>query len=234
MRIVYLLVIISLMISCQGKKTSNNPQQNEKDSLVAQPQKSSEVSQKVESSIWAKIDKINKQLLQIQKDNSASVELEKHFQESLQIALSNELADEFDKMRNEAYNTNNFTTIEQYAKRCQPAINVFIMGESNNIGVNIESFIERFSTSTLEYRFFELAKDGFYFDSETCRLGTADFPVWIERTESSFQGELNIEKAKEQLAKWKSIQQELNGFYKSVAESTIACLEDRINRKTTN
>ena len=94
---------------------------------------------------------------------------------------------------------------------------------------------DRCSPSTLEYRFFELAKEGFYFDSEWCSIGTADFLVWIERTESSFQGELNIEKAKEQLAKWKAIQQELNGlFYKSVAESTVTCLEDRINNKATN
>lgn len=234
MRNILLFIFISLLVSCQGKKSNSNAQQNNKDSVNAQSQNASVTSQNVESSIWVNIDRINKQLLQIKKDSTSSGELENLFKESLQIATGNELGDVFEKMRDEAYNSNNFTTIEQQSKRCLPAINVFIMGESNNIGVNVESFLEKCSSNTKEYRFFELAKDGFYFDSERCRIGTADFPIWFERTESSFQGEVNIEKAKEQLEKWKSIQVELQGFYKSVAESTISCLESNINSKEKN
>jgi hypothetical protein len=228
-----LLVCISLIISCQGNK-SNTAQQNQKDTIPLQEVIKSDDYQEGNLSIWNNIDRINQQLTQIKKDSSSENELEQLFKQSIQIALGTELGDEFEKMRDEAYTSNDFKTIEQQSKRCLPAINVFIMGESNNIGVNVESFIEKSTPNSKVYNFFELAKNGFYFYSERCSPGTADFPIWFERTESSFQGEINIEKAKEYLAKWKSIHQELEGFYKSVAESTINCLERYINNYQKN
>lgn len=227
MKRIALLVGISLIISCQGNK-SNTAQQNQKDTIPLQEVIKSDDYQEGDLSIWDNIESIKQQLAKINKESSSASELEQLFQQTIQIALGTELGDEFEKMRNEAYTSNDFKTIEQYANSCLPVIKVLILGESNNLGVNVESFLEKSTPNSKVYNFFELAKDGFYFNSERCSPGTADFPIWIERTESSSQGELNIEKAKEYLAKWKSIHQELEGFYKSVAESTITCLEGYI------
>lgn len=183
-------------------------------------------------SLWNTIDKINNELSKLDKYPSIDV-LERLFKESVTISNSNELSDEFNNLRSEAYDSDNFSIIDQYVNRCKPAITVAIMGESNNMGVNIDYFITICRPKTAEYNFFELAKDGFY-RSSNLSIGTAEFPEWIEQTESSFQGIVVTEKAKTYLQKWQSIQKNQKGFLRDIADTTIYCLQIEINNNLEN
>ncbi len=231
-----LFIILSVLFACHGNKPDNktNTLHTQKDSSFLQNAKKTSITSdstpRDSILVWSTLESINEKLISI-KDSSSTEVLEDLFQKTVQIAFGNDLGNEFDKMRKEAYNSNDFSTIDLFTKSCYPAITVVIMGESNNIGVNIDSFLKRCVPNTETYRFFELSKDGFYYDSEICRIGTAEFPLWIERNESSFQGKTDFEKAKLYLEKWKLIQQKQKGFYRSIAESTIHCLETNIKSK---
>ena len=226
MKQILILIIISILISCQSNQT------NENDSASNEDTTNYALSDIEESSLWNTIDKLNTELSKLEKYPSKDV-LERLFKESVRILNSHKLSDAFDVFRSEAYDSDDFSIIEQYENRCKPAITVDIGGESNNMGVNIDYFIEKCRPKTAEYKFFELAKDGFYTSSDL-NIGNAEFPQWIEETESGFQGVVIIESAKKYLQKWKSVQKELKGFYRDIADTTIHCLKTEINNNGEN
>ena len=225
-----ILIIISILISCQPNKKDKMDELNHKDSVSNQDTTYHALSDTENLSLWNAIDKLNNELSKLDKYPSKDV-LERLFKESVTISNSNELSDEFEKLRSEAYDSDDFSIIDQYVNRCNPAITVAISGESNSIGANIDYFITKCRPKTPEYKFFELAKDGFY-TSSNLMIGTAEFPQWIEETESSFQGIVIKEKAEIYLQKWKSIQKEQKGFYRVIADTTIDCLQTEINGTT--
>lgn len=227
-----ILIVIAILISCQSNKTNKMDESNQNDSVSNQDSTYHALSDTENLSLWNTIDKINNELSKLDKYPSIDV-LERLFKESVTISNSNELSDEFNNLRSEAYDSDNFSIIDQYVNRCKPAITVAIMGESNNMGVNIDYFITICRPKTAEYNFFELAKDGFY-TSSNLSVGTAEFPEWIEQTESSFQGIVVTEKAKTYLQKWQSIQKNQKGFLRDIADTTIYCLQIEINNNLEN
>ena len=179
--------------------------------------------------LWKDIDNLNAKLAKSPQHLENS-DLEKLFKKAVILSSGNQLADEFERLRTEAFESDDFSTIDQYVQRCAPSITVEILGESNNIGTNIKPFFMSSNPSTSAHRFFKLAQDGFYSRSDSyCALGTAHFPKWIEQTESSFQGKIDKESAAIYLERWKSAKEEQNGFFKEIAERTIKCLEVEIN-----
>ena len=177
---------------------------------------------------WDSIDLINKELSHLEKGAGGN-RLELLFKSCVGIISSNDFIDDFDEMRARAFESDDTVVLSRSVSRCKPAIIVEIMGESNNIGVNIEYFLSKCKPGTDEFDFFQLAKEGFYINSDML-FGTADFPVWIQRTESSFQGTVNKQKAKEYLKKWKSLRDGLNGYYKQISDYTVQCLEKNISK----
>lgn len=174
--------------------------------------------------LWTQMDALNKELSSytsyVQADH-----LERLFKETAQLAGDEDLADEFQKLREEAFETNDFMRIDSYAARCKPGINVEIMGESNNIGVNIEYFLGKSQPGSSDFRFFQLARHGFYLKANSHVIGIAEFPIWIERTESSFQGKTLHDVAKDSIIKWQAIRSQLKGIYRCIADDTIDSLK---------
>lgn len=182
------------------------------------------ISEDDSTKMWQAIDALNKKLTVPEKINSDSLAI--LFKNGISLSSGRQIERAFGNLRAEAFGTDDFTTIDKYVARCSPAITVMIKGESNSIGININYFLEKSTPKTVENRFFNLAKDGFYADSTNyCAIGTAEFPKWLERTESSAQADVMKESAKSYLAKWKALRPELKGVYKEIADITIHCLE---------
>ena len=90
------------------------------------------------------------------------------------------------------------------------------MGESNNMGVNIDYFITICRPKTAEYNFLNWPK----MDSIDSNLVLVhEFPEWIEQTESSFQG-IVVQKSKNLFAKM-AIYTKEQGFLRDIADTTI-------------
>ena len=172
-----------------------------------------------DTEIWTEIDRINGVIEGAGEMNSDA--LEELFQETVQVAKSFKLEQQFEDLRADAYATDNFTEIDAYADRAGDAINVFIMGESNNIGVNTTAFLDASTPETEAYSFFLVCVGGFYTENS---IGTAEFPAWMIRTESSFQAMTVPELAEEWLGYWQSIRPSLDGYFLTIADETILTL----------
>lgn len=172
-----------------------------------------------DAELWVEIDRINQNLTEA--DELDSNHLELLFQEAVECALSYKLECQFEDLRSDAYETDCFDEIDAYADRAGPAINVFIMGESNNIGVNIPSFLDVSLTDTEAYTFFLVSVGGFYVGGEHSGIGTAEFPAWMDRTSTSAQASVDTVKAEEWLGYWQIIQPSLDGYFLTIADETI-------------
>ncbi len=168
-------------------------------------------------SVWNEIDLLN-QALDADPENS---ELELLFRNAVDLAQSNELAAQFDVLRDEAYTSDDFTDIDEYVERAAPAITVLILGESNNIGVNVGKFLALADPGTPARSFFDLALDGFYVNG---RIGTAELPAWMERAGSSAQASVIPDMAEVYAGIWEGLSIDFQGYYLSVARETMSFL----------
>ncbi len=176
--------------------------------------------------LWIEIDRINEIIKGTDHLDSSALEI--LFQETVEVALSHELQSQFGDLREDAFETEDFDEIDSYADRAGQSINVFIMGESNNIGVNVTAFLDLSIADTEAYTFFLVSVGGFYAGREISRIGTAELPAWMERTESSAQAEVDPEKAEEWLGYWRTIRPSLNGYFLGIADATIQELAARV------
>ncbi len=172
---------------------------------------------------WDDIDNLNKMssIFNNKKYIPEKV-LDNIFSKTIEIFKKPQLSNEFEKFRTEAFEFNDHKKIDYYVERSKPSFMVAIMGESNNIGVNIKYFLNKCDPNNIESTFFNLAKNGFYINNNGFyKIGISDFPVWIKRTDSSFQGIYVAVEANRYLSKWKKIQPKLKGIYKTIALDTI-------------
>jgi len=172
-----------------------------------------------DTELWSEIDGINE--LFESPDGMDSAAVESLFQEAVEIVVSNDLSEQFEDLRADAFETEDFTLCDSYAHRAGDALNVFILGESNAIGVNTAAFFDACPPESEAYRFFLAAVGGFYTDGEAGVSGTAEIPVWIERTDSSAQGAVDKTQAEEWLGYWESIIPSLDGYFLIIAEETV-------------
>lgn len=171
--------------------------------------------------IWAQIDDLNAELRGYHQ-NAADHRLAKFFSRTLEILKSEVLERDLEQIWDL-----DETNREWYQERAEPAIKVMFMGESTNTGVNIEWFLMHSEFDSEDMRFFSLAKDGFY-RGENGLIGTAEFPLWMERAESSFQARVVPHLAKEYLRKWETLKPQLHGAYLKSATETISTLRREI------
>jgi len=172
--------------------------------------------------LWAEIDRINEVLDGCEEIDSDSLEI--LFQETVEIALSMELSEQFEELRADAFQSDDFTLCDTYADRAYDAINVFILGESNAIGVNTTAFLDRSPQDSEAGSFFLVCIGGFYVDGQTFLIGTAELPAWMERTGSSAQARVIPEVAGEWLSYWQSILPSLDGYFMAIADETTGAL----------
>ena len=162
--------------------------------------------------LWGEIDRINGAL----RPGVAAEELENLFEECLEAALSQELQYQFEDLREEAFTTDDFSTLDEYVERAAPCIEVVIMGESNAIGVDPQCFQMLAEPGTESWEFFDLALDGFYYHG---MLATTS-AVWLERGESSAQATVNEDLATAYGEIWSAMATGFTGFYREVALET--------------
>jgi len=172
-----------------------------------------------DTELWSEIDRINLVLGSSEKIESAV--LESLFHDAVDIAVSSEMLSQFDDLRADAFEMQDFAQCDSYAERAGDALNVFILGESNAIGVNTTVFFDACQPESEAYRFFLAAVGGLYTDGEAGVSGTAELPVWIERTDSSAQGAVNTIQAEEWLGYWEGIIPYLDGYFLTIAEETV-------------
>lgn len=167
--------------------------------------------------LWAEIDGIN--LILENADELDSETLEGLFQQTVEIVVSSELSQQFEDLRADAFEHDSFQEIDAYANRAGIAVNVFIMGESNNIGVNVAAFYELSTPDSEANSFFLVCTGGFYAGNN--QIGTAELPAWMIRTESSAQAVIDHDQAQEWLSFWTDIQTSLDGYFLEIANHTI-------------
>ncbi len=172
-----------------------------------------------DNELWSEIDRIN--LVLESSEEIESAVLEGLFQEAVEIAVSNDLSLQFEDLRKDAFETDDFGLCDSYAARAGDALNVFVLGESNAIGVNTTRFLDVCQPESEAYRFFLVAVGGFYTDGDMEISGTAEFPAWIERTDSSAQGAVDRAQAEEWLGYWEGIIPSLDGYFLTIAEETV-------------
>jgi hypothetical protein len=160
------------------------------------------------------------------KDTRDSDSLEVLLQRALAISHSSGLSEQFEDLRTDAFESGDYSLLDRYVERAAPAITILVMGESNSIGVNTQGFFERSRPGTEAYDFFQIAINGFYTDGENAAIGTAELPVWMVRTESSFQAVVDPSIAAEWLGIWESLCPSLDGYFQEIAEETIEGLGD--------
>lgn len=174
--------------------------------------------------LWDRIDDLNARL---EGDgNLSSEELEALFRTAVDIAAHSELAQQIEDLRTDAFITGDFTVMDEYSGRAEPAIEVFSMGESTSLGVGVFAFLLKSRPGTGSYAFFDLASDGFYLDGELRIIGTAELPEWMDRSGSSHQAVIDREAARQYLGIWKSLLPEFHGYFRTIAFHTIAGLND--------
>ena len=179
-----------------------------------------------DTELWAEIDRINEILDGSEEMDSET--LEGLFRETVEIALSSEFSQQIEDLRTDAFETDDFDECDDYADRAYDAITVLLLGESNAIGVNTAAFMDMSVPESEAYVFLLAAIGGFYVNGEMQRVGTAELPVWMERTGSSAQATVDPVKAEEWLSYWESIYPSLDGYFLTITDETLAGLSVNI------
>ncbi|MFO7627231.1 MAG: hypothetical protein R6V62_08235 [Candidatus Fermentibacteraceae bacterium] len=171
-----------------------------------------------DSLLWAGIDSLNARLSV--PGFLSSDALEELFEEALELAFSSAFSGQIEDLRTDSYTLGLDARMELYIERAAPAISVLPMGESDNIGVNVSSFLLKSEPGSRAYGFFDLALDGFYLDGETMQPGTAVLPVWMERGDSSAQAVVNPETAGQWQGLWEAMRAGPEGAFGRIATET--------------
>lgn len=178
-----------------------------------------------DSLLWAGIDALNSRLSvpgYIESDT-----LEMLFEDALELAFSPEFSDQFEDLRTDSYTFGYDSARETCIGRAEPAITVLPMGESDNIGLNIASFLRKSEPGSRAHIFFSLASDGFYVDGETHQPGTAILPVWMERGCSSAEAVVVPEAARRSLVLWEAMRYGPDGAFVRIADETAEGLSSQ-------
>lgn len=183
-----------------------------------------------DTALWAEIDRINGVLEVTGSLNS--VVIEDLFQETVEIVFPYDLANQFEDLRTDAFMSDDYSLLDAYVDRAASAITVLIMGESNAVGVNTHAFLIRSESGSEAFEFFEIAGNGFYVDGEFGGNGTAELPVWMERSGSSAQAVIDPALAEEWLEIWENLQPSLDGYFLHIADETILGLGGNVSAFT--
>ncbi len=179
-----------------------------------------------DSLLWARIDTLNAAFSA--QGFLESDTLEDLFKEALELAFSPAFSNQIEDLRTDSFTLGSDSLRECYIDRAAPVITVLTMGESDNIGVNVSWFLLRSEPGSRAYCFFDLALNGFYVDGETLQPGTAEFPAWMERGDSSFQGVVIPEAAAQWHGLWEAMREGMEGEFGRIATETAEGLSHEL------
>lgn len=156
-------------------------------------------------------------------------QLDSLFGRALELAFGAELSAEVDSLVMEAFHGGDWASLDSLAETAAPAVSIRVMGESVNTGVSAGAFLAAAEPGTAAYEFFDLASDGFYVgEAPFHRVGSAELPVWMERTGSSARASADPHRAAQWLSIWRQLLPRLEGSFAEVAESTVSGLESAV------
>lgn len=176
--------------------------------------------------LWNTIDALNESLNV--PGSISDTQIEGLFKQALETAVSIELQLQIESVREDAFLSGDYTAADAYISRAAPAITVIMAGESNNIGVNVRYFLEKAAPDGEASVFFDLASDGFYFNGENARPGTAELPMWMERAGSSAQASIEEDLSEIYLRIWEGFRVDFSGYFGEIADETIIGLGGEI------
>jgi len=181
--------------------------------------------------LWEDLESVNAALANA--EGLGPGQLDSLFGRTLELAFGAELSAEVDSLVMEAFHSGDWAPLDSLAEAAAPAVCIQAMGESVNTGVSAGAFLAAAEPGTAAYEFFDLASDGFYLgEAPFHRVGSAELPVWMERTGSSAQASADPQKAAEWLAIWRQLLPRLEGSLAEVAESTVSGLENVVATDT--
>lgn len=175
-----------------------------------------------DNALWTEIDRINGIL-----ENSGSMnseELGELFFETVELTVSFELSDQFERIRAFCFETDDYSLSDIYIERAAPGITVLMLGESTPIGVNTDAFLELSEPGSEAEEFFLTAGNGFYVDGDLRIIGTAELPEWMVRSGSSAQASVDSVLAAEYLVIWQNLRPSLHGYFQTIVDETIKVL----------
>lgn len=123
------------------------------------------------------------------------------------ILLTQQMAKEFEMLRNEALMNHDFNKVDVYVNGLKPLMTVKVMGDKACILPDVEWFYSRSEPGSVENRFFSLARSGWCAAADLC------ITEKIDRLESQ-----------KLLTQWQNLEPQLTGIFKQVAIYTISSL----------
>lgn len=152
---------------------------------------------------WEIVDSLNIKLENYKK-YAPSNDIEKLYEEALSVSLK--LNNNFEEFRQESIKSNIYNNIESSIKRVKPSLSVFIKKDAIYIYPDINYFLSKCRSGTIEYRFFLLANSGYCVSENLCYKSK------------------NIKQ--DLLPSWERILPELKGVFLKIAIQTINHLKE--------
>jgi hypothetical protein len=176
-----------------------------------------------ESDVWGLIDSLN---LSLQDSNPKTV-ISKLFYKTYILSKNKHLISDIQILREKAYKTKDFDLLTSYVKRGKPLLNIIVASEGTRIGPYISTFLELSGKKSIDNVFFTTANDGWCDSLGNTFGGEGEFPIWLEK-----YGYTEIDTVESNRiimkAKWDSLLNVVDGFYKRIATYTCRCLEPAI------
>ncbi len=186
---------------------------------------------------WQEVDRLN--LQQFPQRKYIPPKEQKHlFNEA--INLTNKLGGELSEMQRQAHQKQDYSQIQNYQRRAGPFLNVVVQRGTNYVSPNITYFQQRSKPGSIEYRFYELARFGWYYHgtwyerggnlAQTLRyLDTRKESEKVDPTDAkaSKMGQQPGYPDKRLLGKWKKLQPRLSGIFREIADQTIEYLSQK-------
>jgi hypothetical protein len=172
--------------------------------------------------LWEKVDRLNHEL----EEYAGSVpqaELDGLLQAAVELIQYRNLGQEFDRLNEKAYLAENYFPINAGIKRAAPAIAVISGASGFRLGINLPYFTSKVGPQSTAFRFFKLAQQGWN-DGFTDHGGGNEWPAWVEVAEDLDGKDIPPVKTR-LLAEWKTLQPQLSGVFRQLADATIKRLE---------
>ena len=123
------------------------------------------------------------------------------------ILLAQQMGKEFAVLRKEAVNSRDLTKSDSYINGLKPLMTMKVVADTAYIMPDVEWFFTRSQPGTMEYSFFSLARSG-----------------WCVADGSCTMGKINRSEAQKLRIQWQTLEPQLTGIFKQVADYTIARL----------
>jgi hypothetical protein len=173
---------------------------------------------------WQEVDRLN--LRQFPHRQYIPPEQQKSlFNEA--INLTHKLGGELSVTQKQARQKQDYRQLQNYQRRAGPYLNVVVQKDANYVSPNVGYFQQRSKPGSSEYRFYELARFGWYYKGtwygggdhkETDRVDTTTAKTSDMAPQPQYS-------TRALLRKWQKLRPQLSGIFRQIADQTIEYLK---------